>query len=128
MESKEMDKKIVSQMAEVIYSNLSCVVYANNNTQSYTLIKGDEFWENSLGKEGKLSKLFYQLFTKRNNDATTENTRYKDFVYVEFFKKESYCGNIEVSSKEKKNEVWGVSDEVVRGCCCTVFESGGWRM
>lgn len=102
MESKEMDKKIVSQMAEAIYSNLSCVVYANNNTQSYTLIKGDEFWENSLGKEGKLSKLFYQLFTKRNNDATTENTRYKDFADVEFFKKESYCGNIEVSSKEKR--------------------------
>lgn len=102
MELKEMDKRIVNQMAEAIYGDLSCVIFVDNRTQCYTLMKGDAFWKKSLGKEGELSQLFYQLFTKRDNEHTAETTSYRDFVDVDFFKKEKYCGNIAVVSEEKR--------------------------
>lgn len=102
MEFQEKDKNIILQMAEALYKDLSGVIYVDNRTHSYTLIKGDSYWTRALGNKGELSKLFYQLFTKRDNDNTTENTKYKDFVDVTFFKKEKYSGNIEVVSEEKK--------------------------
>lgn len=102
MELNEKDKNIILQMAKALYKDLSGVVYVDNCTHYYTLIKGDSYWTRALGNEGELSKLFYQLFTKRDNDNTTETTKYKDFADVAFFKKEKYSGNIEVVSEEKK--------------------------
>jgi len=102
MEFEELENSIVLRAAKALYNDTSCIIHIDNINKGYTLIKGDSYWESTLGKEGELSELFYQLFTKRDDNNTSENTYYNRFVDTEFFTKAKYNGSIEVVSQQKK--------------------------
>ena len=102
MVSQEIEKDIVLKMADALYKDLSCVIYIDNRKQKYTFLKGDNYWKQAVAEQGDLSKLVYQLFAKMDNDHTSEDSQYKDFVNVSFFTKEKYSGTIKVMSDDKK--------------------------
>lgn len=108
MKFEEIDKDIIMKTALALYKDLDGIIYVDNRAKKYKLLKGASFWENTLGEQGELSKLYFELFTKRSDEMTSENTEYRSFSNETFFETEKYYGNIEVVIDESKMR-YGVS-------------------
>ena len=106
MKFNEIPHDYILKFTEALYIDLICVFYIDNHTQKYKTIKCDKALENTLAGEGDLIKLFYHLFTERDNKTTSEHTGYKVFVNVDIFNKENYNGYIDLmidGSKQRHN-------------------------
>ncbi len=85
-----------NKIAALLYEDYECIFQVDNESATYQTLKYGPRWRNLLDERGSLEQLYFYLFTNRRDNATSEQTAYRNFTDLNFFRKEKYHGDLEI--------------------------------